>query len=270
MKNRLNNYSNDSEYLTAFGVKASSIDIDNLIEHAKPEFVRDEFITLNKMGFMKQSMDEFSEDFIELAKNAKKPVLELGSAFGYFTIEALKHNIDIIAADLSAEHLEILLKNAPKDKLDKLHVVQGFFPTDLDFPKKSLSVVLAARVLHFLKGDVIEKGLDKIHGWLEDGGSFVCTNCSTYHITVKEALLDSFVAREEKGEKWFGTTNNYRGAKPSHAPHLPNFFNAFNVNQMRKLLPQHGFEIQKIKLFDHPTDNQSNNQGHVGFVATKV
>ena len=219
---------------------------------------------------MKQSMDEFSEDFINLAKEAKKPVLEIGAAYGWYTHKVMEQDIDIIAADLSQEHLEVLLENAPKDKMNKLKVVQGLFPEDMDFPKESLSVVLAARVLHFLEGKDIETGLDKIYDWLEEGGHFVCTNCSIYHITVKDSLLSSFQQREKEGEKWFGSTNNYRGDIPSHAPYLPEFLNVFDVEQLEKLLPEHGFKIKKIKLFDHPTDNQSNNKGHIGFVAQKV
>ena len=141
----------------------------------------------------------------------------------------------------------------------------------MDFPKESLGVVLASRVFHFLDGDTIEKGIDKIHNWLETGGKFICTNCSIYHYSVKDKWLSAFKEKENAGEKWPGVITNQRTSSPMHAPYVQNYLNVFDIKQWEDLLPKHGFKIEKIKLFDYPSDIYSeNNEGHIGFVATKI
>ena len=247
------------EKKTEFGILASSIDISKVTEHAKPKQIRDELITMNQYGYMKFEWDEFGRDFAKLAQETEKPVLEIGPAYGWLTHRILEMDKSIIAADISKEHLEVLLRDAPVDKLDKL------------FLQESLGVILASRVFHFLEGQVIEKGLDKIHRWLQPGGKLICTNCSIYHYSVKENWLSTYKEREKNGDKWPGVIINQRESSPMHAPYVQNYLNVFDIAQFKELLPKHGFEIEKIKLFDYPSDIYSENkQGHIGFVARKI
>lgn len=111
---------NDKEEITEFGVKASSIDMSKIPTHDKPKQIRDELITMNQYGYMKFEWDEFGKDFANLAKETNKPVLEIGTAYGWLTHRILEMDKTIIAADISKKHLEVLLREAPQDKLDKL------------------------------------------------------------------------------------------------------------------------------------------------------
>jgi ubiquinone/menaquinone biosynthesis C-methylase UbiE len=264
-------FAGGDEQVTEFGVLASSIDISKVPVHAKPKQVRDELITMNQYGYMKFEWDEFGKDFAQFAKDTQKPVLEIGTAYGWLTHRILETGKTIIAADISKEHLEVLLRDAPQDKLDNLFLYQASFPEQINFPKESLGAVLASRIFHFLRGEEIEVGIDKIHNWLEPNGRFVCTNCSIYHYSVKDQWLSTFKDREQKGDKWPGVITNQRESSPTHAPHVQDYLNIFDIKQFEELLPKHGFEIEKIKLFDYPSDIYSeNNEGHIGFVARKV
>jgi polyketide synthase PksJ len=252
-------------------IAANSIDIDSLPDHKKPEQVRDEIPTFNKFGYMKFEFEEFSKYFVDYAKEAKYPVLEIGSAYGWVTHKALEVGATIIALDISAEHLEVLLKDAPKDKINNLSVVQGAFPNDINFSVNSFDAILASRIFHFLEGEDIEKGLNKAHDWLVDGGKLICTNCSIYHSSVKNQMLKIFETRIAEGDEWPGTVRSHEEQDPVHKDYSGDFLNVFYKEQLEKLLPRHGFVIEKIEYFDYPSDPwPDNGKGHIGFIARKI
>jgi ubiquinone/menaquinone biosynthesis C-methylase UbiE len=252
-------------------IPASSIDIESLQVHKKPEQVRDEIPTLNKFGYMKFELEEFSKDFLNYAKQSKNTVLEIGPAYGWLAHKALEAGAKIVVADISAEHLQVLLKDAPKDKLNNLSVIRGAFPDEINLLPKSFEVILASRVFHFLEGNEIEKGLDKIHNWLIKNGKLICTNCSIYHSSVKNQMLKTFEKRIENGDKWPGIARSIEELDPVHNDYSKNFLNCFYKEQLEALLPKHGFKIEKIKYFDYPSDPwPDENKGHIGFIAKKV
>ena len=148
---------NENINITEFGILADSIDMSVIVTHTIPKQIRDEIPTLNRFGYMKFEWDEFCKEFVEYAKKSQDLVLEIGPAYGWVTHRALEQDIKIIAADISKEHLEILLKGAPADKLGNLYVYLGAFPNEIELPKESLGSILASRILHFLEGDQIDE-----------------------------------------------------------------------------------------------------------------
>ena len=270
-QNKNDQFAGAGEVITDLGIAASSIDVNAIADHIIPNQVRDEIPTLNQFGYMKFEFEEFSKEFFELAKKAKKPVLEIGPAYGWVTHQVLKAGAEIVAADISKEHLEVLVKTAPQDHLDNLHVVQGAFPQELDFPEDSFDAILISRVLHFLEGDDIELGLQKVHKWLAPGGKFIATNCSIYHQCVREKMLTTFQKRIEQGEKWPGIVRSDKDIETVHADFSPGVINVFHEKQLNDLLPMHKFKVDKIGLFDYPSDPwDDKDKGHIGFVATKI
>ncbi len=91
-----------------FGICASSIDRSKLRNHAKPDQVRDEIPTLNQYGYMKFEFEHYTESFVQHAKIATKPVLEIGTAYGWVAHKVLETGAMMVACDLSNEHLEVL------------------------------------------------------------------------------------------------------------------------------------------------------------------
>ncbi|NRB11045.1 MAG: class I SAM-dependent methyltransferase [Rickettsiaceae bacterium] len=253
-----------------FGYPASIFDINRIPEHTMPNQVKDEIPTMNKFGFMKFEFEEYNKSFINYASNISKPALEIGSAYGWLAKKALEKDINYIASDVSTDHLEILLKNAPKDKLNNLSIYPSEFPKEINFPQKSIGAVFVGRVLHFLTGELIEKGLEKIHNWLDDDGKLFCTNCSIYHYTVKNEIISSYNKKFAEGVKWPGILHNLKEAAPMNADYVDNFLNVFDIPQLEALLPNFGFKIEKISLFDFPNDTDSGGKGHIGFIARKI
>ncbi len=255
---------------TVFGIKGNSIDRSKLVLHDIPARIKDEIPTLNQFGYMKEELDEYSRDFLEYASKTDKPVLEIGTAYGWVALQALERGATLIANDVSEEHLSILLQNASEHNLSSLSLLPAEFPGQVNLPDESIAAVLASRIFHFLDGSRVEEGLGKLHRFLMPGGKLYFTACSFYHYSVKEKMLNTFNERISQGIKWPGLILNQRASAPDHAPYVQELLNVFDVPQLEALLPKHGFIIDRISLFDYPNDTDSGGKGHVGFVATKV
>jgi SAM-dependent methyltransferase len=251
-------------------LEAKSINIANIPTHKKPEQVRDEIPTLNQFGYMKFELEYFSNSFLELAKSSKKAVLEIGTAYGWLTHRALETGAKVVACDISKEHLEVLVKEAPVEHLDNLYIKQGAFPNEVDFKEESFDSIMASRILHFLDGDTLEKGLDKLHSWLVPNGKLIATNCSIYHSSVKGKMSKIFAERIANNEDWAGMATD-KDFDSVHDGYSASFLNCFYKEQLEKLLEKHGFKIEQINYFDYPSDPwPDEGKGHIGFVARKV
>jgi len=261
------------EYLktkTDLGIEASTINLDNIEEVGEIVQLRDELVVSNNFGYMKISTDEYTDMFIEHAAKSNTPVLEIGTAYGYVVQKVLKAGGKITACDIGERNLEILLKQTPKEYLANLHVYPAAFPNEVDFPKESFSAILSSRMFHFLDGKTIEVGLDKLHKWLKPNGKFYFTAISVEHATFKDGFSPTYKANLAKGTKWCGEIQNQHIYAPQHSAYVPEFVHAFDIEGLSKILPQHGFRVDKIGLFNYPNDTTAGDQGHIGFVATRI
>lgn len=253
-----------------YGTRASTIDPQFLVNHAKPSQVRDEIPTLNQYGYMKFEFEHYTQSFVDHAKIARQPVLEIGTAYGFVTHAALKAGATVVACDLSQEHLDVLVCEAPQESLERLYLNQGSFPDDFDFPENSFDAILMARILHFLDGKTLERGFAKLHKWLAPGGKFIANNCSIYHSSVKGKMANIFTQRIAQGERWPGMVSKH-DYDSVHEKFSPAFINVFYKEQLEQILPEFGFKIQEIGYFDYPSDPwPDKNMGHIGFICEKI
>ena len=70
-------------------------------------------MTLNGRGPVTSYIDEYTQQFIHYAAKQTEPVLELGAAYGFVTIEALKEGATVLANDIEPRHLQILYNLLP-------------------------------------------------------------------------------------------------------------------------------------------------------------
>lgn len=253
----------------SFGIRGDDPELEKLPQYTMPIQNGDKIATLNKTGYMKVELDEFSEQFIIDAKNSIHPVLELGSAYGASAVKVLEQGGTIIANDISKEHLSVLYHNSPNSHRKRLYLNNNSFPVQTNFPANSISGVLLCRMAHFLKGEEIELGINKIHNWLIPGGKLYFVSLSPYHHLLREKFLPIYKQRFKDGDKWPGIITSMQEYNPSEKDDIPNFLHVFDIEIMSALLERHGFAIEKIKLFDY-SNLSSDNLGYIGVVAKKI
>lgn len=251
-----------------FGILASEIDESKFENIVIPQQIRDEIPTLNQYGYMKIELDEFAHEFINIAKNTKDLVLEMGTAYGYTVQQVLVNGGAIVANDLSYEHLKILLKNTAKEYRKNLFIKQGAFP-DINFSDNSFTAILTSRMMHFLNIEQFKIGMKKVYEWLKPGGKFIFTTITPYHFTLNDKFLPIFKQRWNNGNHWPGLVEDNKKYAGILSENVPDFILVFDIPQLELLMPQFGFKIDKIKLFDYESYD-SKGKGHIGMIATKI
>ena len=252
-----------------FGVPASSIDRSKIVAPERREQIRDEIPTLNRTGYMKLALDEYSKAFIDRASSKGTLALEIGCAYGFVVQQLLAAGGKVVACDLSEEHLTYVAKHVAASAVDRLFLKQGRLP-EVDFPTESFGSILISRVLHFLTPEEVEQSLVKIFSWLKPGGKFYFTSVTPYHDAFRHSYLAIYKAKEESGEAWPGVVESQWDIAPKHQDYVQPYINMMDIPQLAALLPKYGFTIEGISLFDYPGDTDSGGRGHVGFVASKM
>src|SRR5262245_35352646 len=166
-----------------------------------PNTVEDGLIpTDNAMGIMTEEPSPAAEAFIAGAARARRPLLEIGAAYGNATLPALRAGGTVIANDLSASELAVLASAAPEDDRKRLVILPARFPEEIRLGDGSVSAVLAAQVLHFFDGPTVELAFRCVHGWLEAGGAWHVV-VMTPSLSFYRTLRPEYEKRARAGER---------------------------------------------------------------------
>jgi predicted SAM-dependent methyltransferase len=227
--------------------------------------------TKNAMGIMTTELSPVGVKFVESARIAKKPVLDIGAAYGVATIPALKCGARVIACDISDQHLTILAKTAPKETLNRLTLDHSAFPLQTKYENNSLSSILISLVLHFLDGDLIEEGLKKCYNWLEFGGKLYIT-VMTPNLSFYMKAWPEFNKNVELGKKWPGIFKKEDIAPENFLDYLPPIIHLFDEKIISRALINAGFKIDYLDFFcykNFPPEHRNNGKEFIGIVGVK-
>ncbi len=158
--------------------------------------------TLNHRGFMSESLDRFSQRFVEHAAHCGAPVLDVGCAYGIATRAALERGARVHACDMEAGHLEILVGETPAEQRARLTTSVGTLP-GMDFPDDAFGAILCSRVLHFLLADEIRLTLAKMSRWLQPSGLLYLV-ADTPYSGFWASGAGAYERRKAAGEEWPG------------------------------------------------------------------
>jgi len=229
--------------------------------------------TLNNMGVMLNTLDEFTWAYVEFAPKAPGPVLEVGSAFGSVTIEALKRGATrVFANDMEPRHLEILEDRTPLELKPHLTCLPGRFPEDLFFDDNSLGAIVIARVLHFFEGPKIEHAARTLFNWLMPGGKVFVT-CETPYLKNLQGFQDEYQRRVQAGEPWPGWIENFSKYDTHRAKILPRQMHMMDETVLCRIFTDAGFCVERVHTFgrpDFPDDIRLDGRESVGLLATKL
>lgn len=232
-----------------------------------PEKLKDgKVFSLNSMGPNKvDNFDPFSEELFKLAKD-RKSILEIGAGFGYMTNKLLEgSNAKIIANDIDYRHLCNVINKVKPNNLNRLKLLLGALPDDIELENNKFDLISAICVIHFLTPDKVERSFRKFYQWLNHGGVIVFVNASVFHrfIDKNKTELESLISQ---GKNWVGEVHNLWELSPENKNYFPNYFNLGVKEDYIRIATQVGFKIDKLEYFSK-NDNEKN--AYLGGVLVK-
>ena len=227
--------------------------------------------TLNNMGYMTSTLDEFSRKFIDYSPHAPGPALDIGAAYGIASLAALEKGATVIANDIEKAHLDILMEKAPDQLKGKLSLEPGSFPDHLTMRNESLGAVLVCRVMHFFDGETIEKSAKLLFQWIKKGGkAFVVAE--TPYLKNFQNFIPIYEKRKQDGVKWPGFIEDVMAIAPERGAFLPPKMHLLDPDVLSRSFANAGFVIEEARMIprkDFPEDLQLDGRESVGIVARK-
>lgn len=203
--------------------------------------------TLNNTGWMTESLDAVSQAFADYAAGISDESLDLGCAYGVATLPALAGGGRVLACDMEARHLEILVQRVPAEQRGRLRTQVGVMP-DVDFPAGSFGAILCARALHFLRGEDIALTIRKMHQWLKPGGRVFLVADSPY-VGPWYQHAPRYERRKADGDPWPGLVEDYRSLLPASANPAdhPSFIHPLDPDILQRVVTDAGFEVVECR-----------------------
>jgi len=227
--------------------------------------------TDNAMGVMTRELSPAARAFVELAAAARRPLLEIGAAYGNATLPALAAGATVIANDLSASELNVLASVTPEEHLRRLILAPARFPDELHFADRSLSGVLASQVIHFLDGPAVERAFHNVQRWLEHGGAFFILVMSP-SLSYYSKLRPDFEDRARLGERWPGIFNPRHVATPEWKDRLPEMVHLFEKDILRRCAEEAHLVVEHLEYFcfeNFPDQHRTDGREYISLVARK-
>lgn len=207
--------------------------------------------TYNRYGFVTRELsDSISKEFVDFARQSPSQLfLEVGAGFGVATKYILNGGGRMVMNDLDARHLNAFASTLSDEALSRCKFISGAFP-EFDCDKESLSGILMARVLLFLKGDAIERGLKKAWQWLKEDGKIFIVSATPYQ-AMSDDFLKLYEERERSNVSWPGEDTNCKDYYSKEVyEHLPEKVNLVDRDALRRALHAAGFKVQFLGYLD--------------------
>lgn len=225
--------------------------------------------TLNHRGFMAERPDSFSTQFIDFAAGTGGEVLDIGCAYGVATLAALHRGARVCACDMESGHLELLAGRVPPADRPRLRTVTGTLPA-VDFAVGAFTAVLAARVLHFLRGDEVRIAIPKMFRWLAPGGRlFIIVD--TPYTGFWSGAAPEYERRKAAGEQWPGFIPDVAAfLRDGRLPDgmLP-YLNPMDPDILRRECLQAGFVVQECGFESRDPAADPAGRQHAGLIAVR-
>ncbi|MEZ5565432.1 MAG: class I SAM-dependent methyltransferase [Gammaproteobacteria bacterium] len=224
--------------------------------------------TMNNMGWMTETLDPYSQAFVEYAASIDGESLDIGCAYGVATLPALAAGARIAGCDIDARHLEILARRVPERDRARFRSQPGAMP-DVDFPSGAFGAILCARALHFLKGADIERTVRKMYNWCVPGGRIFLIADSPY-VGPWWVRSDEYERRKREGCPWPGFVQDYGTLLPEGVDRSlhPSFIHPLDPDILQRVVKQAGFKVIEA-AFLHSAGLRQTARAHAGVIAGK-
>ena len=265
----------------SFGVVASEpglVELKSQVKEPELSVTGKSLKAPNKMGFdvstnEKVKSNWFIKDVLSFSKQAHKPILEIGSGYGWLVGKMLSNNVQVVANELSVETLLYTAKRTEvQNHLSNLHLNLASFPAETNFPDNSFDAIIMERIIQFLKPVEIEIGLAKAHKWLAPGGKLFISVLAPTHKDFSKWFLPIYNQKWEAGNAWPGDGLDVEMALPEQAYNLPKYMHVMDERPLRRALEAAGFYVDKadyISMIHFENKNTRDGKETIGVIATK-
>lgn len=238
-------------------------------------------------GFTTAPCDPVSRNFIEYVNILAKRggvALEIGAGFGAASLEVRSTFLTIFCNDIEPNNLAVVrnryLKKVPGEGSSvtgdnaSFVLLPGSFPDELaGLPSHFFDAILICRVLHFFKGEEIEKSLAQLMLHLKPGGKLFIV-CETPFLKNWQRFIPEYEKRITAGIKWPGEIINPADYESSgRAASLPNFVHWITKEVLKKTLTQLHFRTDYLSYINRqgqfPDDLLLDGRESIGAIAVK-
>lgn len=229
--------------------------------------------TLNKTGYaLSDILDDITKDFVSFSIHAKKPVLEIGAAYGVASLAAVESGATVIINDLDQKHLQIVSNNIPAHLTKQVILLPAKFPEEINLLDSSISAILCCRVIHFFSPEKVVSAINKFYSLLDSGGKVFLT-VETPYLKNWNTLPIDFESRKKSGDPFPGyiKTSDYIN-KGQISDNLPEFMHFFDCDTMASLFEKSGFKIESSHYISRPyfpEEVQLDGRESIGIIAVK-
>lgn len=225
--------------------------------------------TINNMGSMSSWPNPALNLFLDLVEKTQGYFADIGTSYGYSSIEALKRGGKVLAIDLDQRHLDSLKENCPTDYLTNLETNCGHFPNEISLPLNTFDGILISRVLIFLTPQEISLALNKIYQALKAGGILFVTSPSPLRDKWRnlKAIYDQ---QKLEGLKWPGKIQNLWQLVPETKISLPNEIQLIDKDSLERELTKHGFNVRNCGYYPEVFSNEEELYNLTYAIASKL
>jgi SAM-dependent methyltransferase len=227
--------------------------------------------TMNGRGFMLEALDAYSTAFVDYAASRSGEVLDMGCAYGVATLAALARGARVCACDMEPRHLDLLKQQAPADQHPRLRLVDGVLPY-VTFPQDSFDAILAARVIHFLRGPELRMVLRAMVEWLRPGGRLYLV-ADTPYVQGWSVIAPAYEEAKARGDEWPGFIPDFRRYSRNNAQSAPGpeFLNTLDPDILTRECERAGFSVERSAFFGLARlGDAADGREHAGCIAIKT
>jgi SAM-dependent methyltransferase len=202
---------------------------------------------------------------------ARPVVLDIGAGLGVATLPLLEAGARVVANDIEICHLAAISNAAAKSgRSEQLTTVLGKFPEELSLD--GLDAVHCSNVLHFLRGNEIVAGAQRIHEWLRPGGRVFVQVGTIFAGHIRE-LAPEFERRRRAGVVWAGETYRARDfVLPAFRDLTPEFMNYLDGPPVVEAFESAGFITERAWYYTRyglPEVFVNDGREHFGYIGRK-
>jgi len=216
--------------------------------------------TKNSFGFQfEMENPHFNLSLSLMSKD--KPVADLATAYGFSSKILLNSGFKVIANDLDERHLDELWNSVSSEQKKNLELRPGNV-LDLNFEKKSLSGIVAIKLIQFLEGQQIRILFKRFYDWLAPNGFLIIATSSPFigrsFKNFDDEIPRKYYEKLRNKCEWPGQFFPVKDILKSEkvVSNLPENFNLICNDILIREANNAGFSVFKCEYFDMDFENK--------------